>query len=63
MDQIDQKSDIVKELCAIRRPVVWHRDDTGSNDGPDISVDNQSPANNSDNWQSQQLRSGLNVLD
>ena len=64
MDQIDKKSDIVKELCTIRRPAVWHRDelqsaspmdhsddsddtmewssqdDTGSNDGSDISVDN-----------------------
>ena len=84
MGQLDQESD-VQDLCAIRKPVVWHRDelhsaslkdhldesrdisecsyrgDSGSNDGSDISVDDQRPATNSDHLQSQHSRRGPNV--
>ena len=87
MGQLDRESDIIEVLYAIRKPVVWHRDelcsassmdhldeshdnlecsyqdDSRSNDGSDISVDDQRPANNSDNLQSQHLRSFPNVLD
>ena len=60
MGQLGQESDI-QDLCAIRKPAVWHRGDSGSNDGSDISVDDQRPATNSDHLQSQHSRSGPNV--
>ena len=40
-----------------------YRNDSGSNDGSDISVDDHTPVNNSDNLQNQHSRSGPNVPD
>ena len=30
MGQLDRKSDIIKELCTIRKPAVWHQDELRS---------------------------------